>query len=65
MTSKDKPEITGSADYDDAVLDSGWLPCPETVSPEPPMHPPRPSRVARDDADAFLQGIYRSEGSID
>jgi len=65
MTRHDKPATTGHADYDDAVLDAGWLPLPETVSPEPLTHPPRPSHAARDDAEAFLQGVYRRDGGVD
>ncbi|QID16497.1 hypothetical protein G3580_01970 [Nitrogeniibacter mangrovi] len=64
MDSHDKPGITGAADYDDDVLDSGWMPMPEAVAPEPAAHPPGPNRAACDDADAFLRGIYRSEGSL-
>lgn len=65
MASHDKSDPTDDADYDDAVLDSGWMPQPDAVSPEPPSHHPRPSDVARDDADVFLDIVYRSQGSID
>ena len=65
MASNNPPEKAGAPDYDDHVLDAGWLPCPEAVSPEPDVHPPKPSAAAHEDADAFIQGIYRSEGRID
>lgn len=62
MNGPEKPDNTGNADYDDDVLDAGWVPQPEAVAPEPAAHPPRPSRVASEDADAFLDGVYRSQG---
>jgi hypothetical protein len=61
----DRPAAAGADEYDDAVLDAGWLPQPDSVSPEPQGHPPRPSRAARDDADAFIKAIYRSQGCVD
>jgi len=58
-----KPDVTGRAEYDDEVLDAGWVPPLEAIAPEPDVHPPVPSRTVGTDADAFLEVVYRSQGS--
>ncbi|MCB1959485.1 MAG: hypothetical protein KDE68_02995 [Rhodocyclaceae bacterium] len=65
MSEDQKPidvEDEAPACYDDAVLNAGWLPQPESVSPEPAGHPPVSSPAAEEDAEAFLKSIYRSQG---
>ncbi|TVT47385.1 MAG: hypothetical protein FHP94_14960 [Denitromonas halophila] len=54
------PGVPGP-DYEDEILDAGWLPQPEAVAPEPESHPPASPSAAREDADAFLQTVYRNQ----
>ena len=64
MKENKKPADAGGdapTPYDDAVLNAGWLPQPESVAPEPETHPPVSSPAAREDAEAFIKSIYRSQ----
>lgn len=63
MSDNNTPAMTGCPDYDDEVLDAGWVPPPEAVAPEPDAHPPVPNQAASRAADEFLDVVYRSQGS--
>lgn len=60
MTKKDKPAEAGEQ-YDEEVLNAGWMPQPETVAPQPDAHPSGSSPETDEDADAFLESVYRSQ----
>lgn len=60
MTKKDKPAEAGEQ-YDEEVLNAGWMPQPETVAPQPDAHPQGSSPATEEDADAFLESVYRSQ----
>ncbi|WP_227815401.1 hypothetical protein [Nitrogeniibacter aestuarii] len=63
MNDKNTPAMTGRPDYDDEVLDAGWVPPPEALSVEPEGHPPVPNEAASKQVDDFLDVVYRSQGS--
>ena len=60
MDKKDKPAEAGEQ-YDEEVLNAGWMPQPEAVAPQPGAHQPVSSPAAEEDADAFLESVYRSQ----
>lgn len=60
MDKKDKPTEVGE-EYDEEVLNAGWMPQPEDVAPEPDAHAPDSAPAAEEDADAFLESVYRSQ----
>lgn len=53
--------LTGTTDYDDEVLNSGWVPCPELrLQPAVGCYDRRPRKLRSVvDPDEFLRGIYR------
>jgi len=59
MRDHNKPAMNGAAEYDDEVLDAGWVP-PESMGLPPKSRAPLggASRV-----EEFLDIVYRSQGS--
>lgn len=63
MSERNTPAPTGRPEYDDEVLDAGWVPPPEAIAMEAEGHPPVPNQAASEQVDQFLDVVYRSQGS--